>query len=128
MTMNCRHPNQPPPLAHHAPTTHRGRFNAWIATLVLTAMSGLSARTYSWGGDAWRFWRAGGSSSSVGELARALDRNCSMPSFPRVGMIDSSSVVGADDSAEESEEDMESLFRELRRVGVAWGAGGCVES
>jgi hypothetical protein len=59
-------------------------------------MSGLSASTYSCGGDAGRF--GGGVSRLKYFVIGALDSN--------VIDIDSSSVGGADDNDEESEEDI----------------------
>lgn len=64
----------------------------WIE---LTAMSGLSARTYSCGSDGDRF--GGGDSDS-------FLKYFTMPAgFSSIGIGDSSSVNGADDSDEESE-------------------------
>jgi hypothetical protein len=60
-------------------------------------MSGLSASTYSWGGEAGRF--DGGVSSFVKYFVMGA-------LVSKVIAIDSSSVDGAEDNEEESEDDM----------------------
>jgi hypothetical protein len=60
----------------------------------LTAMVGLSARTYSWGGDGSRF--GGGVSDS-------FLKYLVIPTGSSTAMAASSSVGGADDSDESSE-------------------------
>lgn len=83
--------------------------NATI-NLVLTAMSGLSASTYSWGGEGSRFGRGGDASTLDSELGRgALEKNFRIPSFLVNWRLVSSSD-GTEDRSEESSELMLLVF------------------
>jgi hypothetical protein len=81
---------------------------------VLTAMSALSARTYSWGGEAGRLGSGGETGSLVGSAFGAGLKYLSRP----VGLFttsdrSSSSLAGGDDSEELSETDIAALVRDL---------------
>jgi hypothetical protein len=70
---------------------------------VLTAISGLSASTYSWGGEGSRFGRGGDASTLDSELGRgALEKNFRIPSF-FVNWRFVSSSDGTEDRSEESD-------------------------
>lgn len=76
----------------------------------MKAMSGLSARTYSCGGDGDRF--GGGDSDS-------FLKYFAMPAgFSSIGIGDSSSVNGADDSDEESESESDMTDMVVWRMDV----------
>lgn len=79
------------------------RTRQWVFRL--TAMSGLSANTYSCGGEGSRFGR-GGEASTLGfadEVGGALEKNLRIPSF-LVNWRSVSSSDGTEESSEESSE------------------------
>ena len=73
---------------------------------VLTAISGLSARTYSWGGDGGRFFLTVGTFGVAPEPFLPLRYQSSVPLA--TGTSTSSSLESEEESSERSEEDMAS--------------------
>ena len=70
----------------------------------LTAISGLSAKTYSWGGEGGRFLFAGGE-ACLGFPAAFLKKCSRLPG--RMGALaNSSSVDNGEDTSERPEEDI----------------------
>jgi hypothetical protein len=74
-------------------------------THIHTAMSGLSANTYSWGGDASLLGRGGDSILVAGAGLGALEKNLRIPSFLD-NWRSSSSSDGTDERSEDSSPDM----------------------
>jgi hypothetical protein len=75
----------------------------------LTAISGLSANTYSWGGEGSLSGGGGEVGWGAGAAGTAFEKNRKMPSFFTKSRLLSSSD-GTDESSEDSSEDMALLW------------------
>lgn len=83
----------------------------------LTARSGLSARTYSCGGESSLFGRGGEASTLAwGALRGALEKNLRIPSF-----LDNWRSVSSSDGREERSEESSAIFTVVVMVILGWG-------